>query len=236
MELLSYYLQLLSELCEGKRPLPEGIELTEQDPTQRAVELQQKLSAGSVTDFLRQCAAEDGKTFSDDELASFDLRKLLPQSEPEQPPVQTEIRDIYEVFLDSVCLEDRFLQYLIDVLKRRDKEEFQKLTQIAARSHLDMDDFLAWLGNKHLIAPEEEQICVLLMDKCLQRLANAGQTELIAALLSGDETTFSLFRCEAEELKHLPEATYDWFCTNYLDKYYPVRFLMRYHSVEFPEA
>ena len=236
MELLSYYLQLLSDLCEGKRPLPQGIELTKQDPTERALQLQQQLSKISITEFLRACAKEDGMGFSDEEIDAFDLSALLPAEQPETSPVRSEIRDIYEVFLDSICLEDRFLHYLIDVLKRRDKEEFQKLTQVAARSHLDMDDFLAWLGNKHLIAPEQEQICVLIMDKCLQRLADSHQTELLAALLSGDETTFSLFRCEADELVHLPEATYDWFCTNYLDQYYPVRFLMRFHGVKFPEA
>ena len=67
-------------------------------------------------------------------------------------PVKTEIRDIYEVFLDSVCLDDALLQYLIDVLKRRDAEGFRTLSHAAARTILDMDDFLAWLGGADVTA------------------------------------------------------------------------------------
>ena len=74
------------------------------------------------------------------------------------------------------------------------------------------------------------------MDACLGRLAREGQRELLAALLSGDETTFRLFRMQAPELVHLPDATYEWYCRNYLDRYYPMRFLMRFNGVVFPEA
>ena len=31
MDLFSYYLQFLTEICEGTRPLPEGMTLTAQD-------------------------------------------------------------------------------------------------------------------------------------------------------------------------------------------------------------
>ena len=151
-------------------------------------------------------------------------------------PVKTEIRDIYEVFLDSVCLDDALLQYLIDVLKRRDAEGFRTLSHAAARTILDMDDFLAWLGNKELLAPVEERACVRILDGCFARLRQEGQLELLAALLSGDRTTFERFRCDAPELQHLPDATYDWFCKNYLDRYYPARFFMKFGGVEFPTA
>ena len=33
------------------------------------------------------------------------------------------------------------------------------------------------------------------------------------------------------ELRHLPAATYQWFCKNYLDRYYPVRFMIRANGV-----
>ena len=74
------------------------------------------------------------------------------------------------------------------------------------------------------------------MDACLTRLMAEGQTELAAALLSGDETTFRLFRTEAPELVHLPAATWDWYCRNYLDRYYPVRFILRCNGVDVPSA
>ena len=60
--------------------------------------------------------------------------------------------------------------------------------------------------------------------------------ELLAALLAGDQKTFELFRCEAPELQHLPDATYEWFSKYYLDRYYPVRFMMKYRGIEFPKA
>ncbi len=243
MKLLSYYLQLLSDFCEGKRPLPQGIGLSETDPTKRALELQKQISAIGIADFLRTCAKEDGMELSEEELASFNLENLqsafsdVPAEEPEEAePVRSEIRDIYEVFLDSILLDDALLHYLIDVLKRGAQDEFAKLSHAAARTILDMNDFLAWLGNKQLIAPEPEQLCAQIMDACLSRLAEESNMELLAALLSGDETTFKLFRCEAPELVHLPDASYEWFCTNYLDQYYPVRFVMRYNGVVFPEA
>ena len=74
------------------------------------------------------------------------------------------------------------------------------------------------------------------MDPCLKLLADEGQKELLAALLSGDKQTFCRFRCDAPELRSLPQATFDWYSTYYLDRYYPVRFLMRYNGVKFPEV
>lgn len=34
---------------------------------------------------------------------------------------------------------------------------------------------------------------------------------------------------------HLPDATYEWYVQNYLDRYYPVRFIMKMNGVEFPD-
>ena len=99
-----------------------------------------------------------------------------------------------------------------------------------------MEDFLAWLGNMELLADEEEQACAAIMDKALHRLEQEGEMELAAALLSGDETTFKLFRTQAPELVHLPDATYEWYCKNYLDRYYPVRFILHHQGIEFPQA
>ena len=57
----------------------------------------------------------------------------------------------------------------------------------------------------------------------------------LAALLSGDRITFDRFRCDAPELVHLPQATYDWFSRHYLDRDYPIRALMKWNGVTFPE-
>ena len=59
--------------------------------------------------------------------------------------------------------------------------------------------------------------------------------ELAAALLSGDETTFKLFRTEAPELVHPPDATYDWYSKTIPDRY-PLRFILQNQGIEFPQA
>ena len=70
--------------------------------------------------------------------------------------------------------------------------------------------------------------------RALERLRQEGRLELMAALLSGDRHTFESFRCEAPELVHLPQATYDWYCRNYLDRDYPFRMLLKCNGVTFP--
>lgn len=252
MQLLDHYLAYLSELCEGTRPAPAGISLTKQGEMERAIELQQEIAKLGIPEFLRRCAAQDGVQLPEAELEGFDpaqfLSAMTAPCAPEDAgaeaakmaaptePVKSEIRDIYEVFLDSVCLDDNILQYLIDILKRGAKEEFKTLSHAAARTLLDMDEFLLWLGNKELLAPERERACAIIMDAALSRLMAEGERELAAALLSGDERTFKLFRAQAPELLHLPDATYEWYCENYLDRYYPVRFLMQQNGVSFPKS
>ena len=250
MSLIPYYLQFVSELCEGTRPLPDGIVLTETDDLKKAVELQTQIQSIGIPEFVRRCAALTGETIPQSDYDAFDPNDLnaaiaqlaAEQSSAPQPdaessePVKTETRDIFEVFLDSVCLEDQLFQYLIDILQRGAENEFRTLSRAAARTELSMDDFLAWLGNCELLASPDEQACARIMDGCLDRLVSEGQRELAAALLSGDETTFKLFRTQAPELVHLPDATYDWYCSYYLNRYYPVRFLLRQNGITFPSA
>ena len=83
--------------------------------------------------------------------------------------------------------------------------------------------------------PQAEQVCAAVMDACFDGLAEEKRLDVLAALLSGDQNTFELFRCEAPELVHLPEATFQWYCENYLDRDYPLRTIMRLNGVEFPE-
>lgn len=252
MTLLERYLNYLSQLCEGSRTPPEGIVLTKTGDMEKAIELQQQIARIGIPEFVKRCAAQDGETIADEELQNFDPSEMLAAlsqmdageeapaleaPEPEEPaePVKTEVRDIYEVFLDSVCLEDRLLSYLIDILKRSAKDEFQTLSHAAARTLLDMDEFLLWLGHKEAFAGPDERACAAIMDGCLTRLMQEGQKELAAALLSGDEKTFLLFRTQAPELVHLPDATFEWYAQNYLDRYYPVRFILKMSGVKFPD-
>ena len=250
MSLIPYYLQFVSEICEGKRPLPEGFALHETDDLKKAVELQTQIQTVGIPEFVRRCAVQTGESIPQADYDAFDpndLNAAIAQlaaeraPEPDEPaepaePVKTETRDIFEVFLDSICLEDELVNYLIDVLLRKSDGEFRILSRAAARTVLSMDDFLAWLGNRELLGSTDEQACVRIMDGCLDRLVREQRVEVAAALISGDQATFEIFRTEAPELVHLPEATFEWFNKYYLSGYYPVRFILRTKGVVFPIA
>ena len=247
MGLFDYYLRYMTELLEGSRPAPEGITLTAEDDEGRTRQITEQLAAMGAADFVRACAAQDGETlpeelFSGDSgMAGFEaFLKSTRQEEAPQPEVPAEPdpdagKHAFEVFLDCVAMDDGLVQYLIDVLKRRDWKEFYKLSKITTRMDLDPEEFLYWLGHREDYADDEERSCAVIMDSCLERLMNEGKLELAAALLSGDQTTFDRFRCDAPELVHLPQATYEWFSRHYLDRDYPIRVLMKWNGVTFPE-
>lgn len=259
MKLIDYYFTYLQELADGKRPAPVGIVLTEQEPMRRAAQLQEQIAAIGISEFVRRCTTQDGRTLPEgvytdhsEEALTAALRAMaaqMPQSvqpadgaEPQeeaQPPAIEEPdgpRSAYEVLLDCCCLDEKLLYYLIDVLKRGAEEEFQRLALVTARKAFRQMDFLNWLATKQNRATQEELICVTLMDACLDRLAAEGEKELIAALLCGDRRTFELFRCDAPELLHLPDATYEWYERNYLQGYYPIRYMLKFNGVSFPSA
>ena len=248
MELFEYYLRYMTELLEGKRPAPEGITLTAEDEEGRTRQITEQLAAMGAAEFVRACAAQDGETLpdslfdGDNGMAGFEaFLKSARQEEAPQPEAPAEPdpdagKHAFEVFLDCIAMDDGLVQYLIDVLKRRDWKEFYKLSQITTRMDLDPEEFLYWLGHREDYAGDEERSCAVIMDGCLERLMNEGKLELAAALLSGDQTVFDRFRCDAPELVHLPQATYEWFSRNYLDRDYPIRVLMKWNGVTFPEG
>ncbi len=244
MTLIEHYFTYLQELADGTREAPEGIVLHETEPMRRAAELQGQIQALGVPEFVRRCAAQDGLVLPEEIYASYqeeDLRAALSamvEEDASEPPKIDEPdgpRSAYEVLLDCCCLDEKLLYYLIDVLKRGAEEEFQKLALVTARKAFTQADFLYWFATKPARGTQEELICVTLIDTCLDRLAAEGQKELIAALICGDQTTFELFRCEAPELMHLPDATFDWFDRLYLRGYYPIRYLLKYNGVNFPK-
>lgn len=253
MGLFEYYLRYMTELLEQKRPAPEGMELTAEDEEGRLRQLTGQLASMGMEAFVRACAAQDGEVLPEElfadgggDIAGF--QAFLQSAQQEQPAPAEAPKDDddtpdpdagkhpFEVLLDCVALDDGLVQYLIDVLKRRDWKEFYKLSQITTHMSLDPEEFLYWLGHREDYARDEERACAVIMDGCMERLMNEGRLELAAALLSGDEATFNSFRCEAPELIHLPQATFDWFCRNYLDRDYPIRVMMKWNGVSFPEG
>lgn len=253
MNVIERYFLYLQQINEGTRPPPEGITLTQAEPLAKAGELQAQIMEMGVPAFVSLCAAQDGQTIPAEELDSFrqeDLVSVLqsmlspaeeeqePEEDPSAPPQIDEPdgpRSVYEVLIDCCSLDEKLMYYLIDVLKRQAEEEFQKLALVTTRKAFTRRDFLYWYGTKESRASREELICVTLMDACFDRLAKDGQIELIAALLSGDRTTFELFRCDAPELVHLPEATYEWFEEYYLQGLYPLRYMLKFNGVEIPK-
>ncbi len=250
MTLIEYYLRYLQELADETRLPPEGIVLTETEPLHRATQLQQQIQSIGIAEFVRRCAAQDGQALPDELYDNFKPEDLMAtlgaltsqeessadsEAEPPQIDEPDGPRSAYEVLLDCCCLDENLLFYLIDVLKRNAEEEFQKLALVTARKAFTQADFLYWFATKPDRAPQEELVCVTLIDACLDRLRTEGQTELIAALISGDRTTFELFRCDAPELVHLPDATYEWFERNYLEKFYPIRYMLKFNGVTFPK-
>lgn len=238
MTLMDYYLRYVSQIMEGQRPAPEGVHLTETDPVRRALQLQQQV--GDIPALVRLCARQDGIELPQELYDSFDPAALFaaPQeSVPEEPQPDPDAgKHAFQVFLDCIALDDGLVQYLAQVLKERDRAAFYKLSQITTKLDLDPEEFLYWLGDKELWADGEERGCAAVMDACMERLRREGRLELLAALLSGDRKTFESFRCEAPELRQLPQATYDWYCRNYLDRDYPFRVLLRCSGVTFPEG
>lgn len=240
MTLFDYYLQYMTEVWEGKRPAPEGITLPEDgDESTRIQALGQQLQAMGMAAFVRACAAQDGDALPEElftESAPVPDAPPAPQAEaaPSEPDPDAG-KHAFEVFLDCIAMDDGLVQYLIDVLKRMDRAEFFKLSQITTKLDLDPEEFLYWLAHRQDYAGEDEQICAAVMDTALLRLAQEGRLDVVAALLSGDRKTFEALRCEAPELVHLPAATYDWYARHYLDRDYPIRLIMRLNGVKFPE-
>ena len=252
MTLFDYYLQYMTELWEGRRPAPEGITLPEGgDENARIQALGHQLQDMGMAAFVRACAAQDGTELPEElfnesgDLGGFQAflqnaaaqEPPAPEPRPAKPvtPDPDAHKHAFEVFLDCIAMDDGLVQYLIDVLKRMDRKEFFKLSQITTKLDLDPEEFLYWLGRREMYAGEEEQGCAAAMDHALLRLAEEGRLDVVAALLSGDRKTFETFRCEAPELMHAPIATFEWFEKNYLDRDYPIRIIMRLNGVEFPQ-
>lgn len=247
MELCDYYLQYMSALCEGTLAAPPSLAICGSTAEERAASLQAALGALSVPEFVRLCAESAGDALPDSIFDGFDeeafSRALLgvlagAADEPAEPPPEAPPapdpdagKHAFEVFCDCIELDEQLTAYLIDVLKRGDRAAFFRLSQITTRLDLDPDEFLYWLFHREDYGSDDERACAAIMDTCFARLYEEKQGELLAALLSGDRTTFERFRVDAPELRQLPAATYEWFSQNYLDRDYPLRFILKCNGV-----
>ena len=255
MELCERYLHYMSALCEGTMPAPPELALTADTTEERAAQLQSALKSMSVPDFVRLCAKSAGDEldeaifdhFSEEDFSRALLQMLTAAAELEQPeekppaaestPDPDAGKHAFEVFCDCLMLDENLIAYLIDVLKANDRAGFYKLSQVTTQLDLDPREFLYWLAHREDYAEtDEERACAVILDACLNRLRAEGQMDVAAALLSGDRMTFDALRCEAPELRQLPVATYVWFEKNYLDRDYPLRFVLRCNGVEFPDT
>ena len=246
MTLWDHYLTYMTELCEGRRKAPDGIVLNGTTQEERIAQLQTALSQMGVAEFVRACATADGTVLPQSLYDEFDENALAesltaqiaqagePQDEPPAPDPDAG-KHAFEIFCDCLALDDRLIAYLIEVLKSGDRLAFFKLSQITTKLDLDPDEFLYWLAHREDYGSDEERACAAIMDACFERLYKEKQGELLAALLSGDQKTFELFRMDAPELQHLPAATFAWYSKNYLDRDYPLRFILRCSGVKLPE-
>ena len=251
MDLFERSLQYMLEIMQGKRTLPEGMVITAEDEEERARQVGEQAAAMGVEALVRACAAQDGEELPED-LVQYDAQGIpLSQTgagfqffikkdgaedaaEETPAPDPDKGKHAFEVFLDCLALEDNLIVYLIEILKQRDWAEFNKLSRITTNMDLDPEEFLYWLAHREDYANPEEQMCAQIIDRCLERLMVRGETETVAALISGDEATFNAFRREDPELSFLGEHTnYEWYCRNYLDRDYPIRALMRWNGVDF---
>ena len=192
MTLFDYYLQYMTELWEGKRPAPEGVTLPEGgDESARIQALGQQLQTMGMASFVRACAAQDGTELPEElftesgDLGGFEafLRNMddgagAPEPEIAPEPDRDADKHAFEVLLDCIAMDDGLVQYLIDVLKRMDRKEFFKLSQITTKLDLDPEEFLYWLAHRQDYAGEEEQGCAALMDAALLRLAEEPKIAL----------------------------------------------------------
>ena len=76
MSLIPYYLQYVSEICEGTRKAPAGIVLTEQEDLKKALQLQAEIAKMGIPAFVKACAEADGTEIPQEEYDSFDPAEL----------------------------------------------------------------------------------------------------------------------------------------------------------------
>ena len=145
MTLFDHYLEYMTQLMEGRRTPPEGITLPEGDMTEKVASLSRQLQQVGTAAFV---LPEEIYRQADDTTSLQQLLQSAVQLAPvqEAPPAEEPSetapdpdagKHAFEVFLDCVALDDGLVQYLMEVLQKRDWKEFYKLSQITTKLDLD---------------------------------------------------------------------------------------------------
>ena len=228
MTLMDYCMQYIGEIMDGKRAAPEGVTLTETDPMRRSLELMQK--AGDIPTLVRMCAAQDGTEIPQEVFDSFDPESLTQLAGE-----------------GAAAGPGRRKARLPGTAGLRGPGRRPGAVSDPGAAGPGLGGVLQAVPDHHENGPGPGGISVLAGQQgALGRRRGAGLRRGDgrlpgapaaggAALLSGDQKTFETFRCEAPELVHLPQATYEWYCRNYLDRDYPFRMLLRCNGVTFPD-
>ena len=208
MELCDYYLKYMNALCEGTLAAPEGIALSGETPEERAMSLQAALKNVSVPDFVRRCARAAGDALPDGLLDGFH--------------------------------EEDFARALFARMALGGAPQAEEPPAPAGEADEPAPDPDA---GKH--AFEVFCDCLMLDENLIAYLIDvlkandrAGFYKLsqVTTHLDLDPDEFLYWLCEAPELRQLPVATYVWFEKNYLDRDYPLRFVLRCNGVQFPDT
>lgn len=192
MTLFDHYLEYMTQLMEGRRTPPEGITLPEGGMTEKAASLSRQLQQVGTAAFVRACARQDGVTLPEEIYRQADdttsLQQLLqsavqlapvqeasPAEEPsETAPDPDAGKHAFEVFLDCVALDDGLVQYLMEVLQKRDWKEFYKLSQITTK--LDLDPGISLLAGQQGALRRRGGALLHRHHGCLSGAAAAGGT------------------------------------------------------------
>lgn len=209
MDMMEKFVGYMTEICEKVREAPDGFAVSGETAEERAEQLRAIIAEKGVEAFVAAC------------------------EETEKAADPDRGKHAFEVLLDCVAQEDGLVLYLAEALKKNDRTAFYKLSRVTTHLDLDPDEFVYWLAHREDYSTDEEKSCAALMDACMERLKAEGRMDVAAALLSGDQQTFEIFRCEAPELRQNPAATFAWYCKNYLDRDYPVRFFLKCNGVKF---
>lgn len=238
MTLMEQFLKDCAAICEGELSPPDGISLSTGTPMERAVELHSQIR--DIPGFVRACAQVRGETLPEslfDDFREEDVEKALSQIslDVEDEPPREDRPNVFEAFASALLLEEGLTAYLIHILRSDDRLSFFKLSKVAVQADIDPHAFLYWLGHKEDFADETERSCARLYDGVMDRLLREGGQEVAAALLSGDRNTFEAFRREAPELQGMESDAYQQFCEYYLDRHYPLRLMLRFNGISFPD-
>ena len=141
MSLIPYYLQYVSEICEGTRKAPAGIVLTEQEDLKKALQLQAEITKLGIPAFVKACAEADGTEIPQEEYDSFDpaelntaIAQLAAASQPQEPAEEAPKKTELELLIERIQkIQQELPAHNVDI-----SPEEQAFTQAAVEQREQM--------------------------------------------------------------------------------------------------